>query len=471
MRDEDSSSELDRDRLVTRLGRYARLTGGLAGAALKSAARAATGGQVAGGALGRDLRALLGGLHGPIMKVGQFAAMMAEVLPPELSAELAQLQSNAPPMSASFVRRRMAAELGPDWRVKFETFDMEPVAAASLGQVHRATLADGRALACKLQYPAMDSAMAADMAQLSRALSLQRRFEPSMDTQEIERELRAGLSEELDYEREAAYARLFKTMLAQETAIRVPDIVAALSTRRLLTMTWLDGRRLDDVLTAPQDERDRLGALLARAWWVPLLTFGVVHGDPHLGNYSIDAKGGLNLFDFGCVRILPPSFVAGLLDLLAALAAQDNSATARALERMGFGVTTVEQAQALAPLLRLAHEPLLDDRMRPIAEGGGGADYLMKIAREKRERFKLAGIVRPPRAFVFHQRAMLGLGAALLKLGARTNWHRLFLDIAGRFDVEKLARRQQDALAVAGAPLTGSAPEHPSRGIVKTRQQ
>src|SRR6185295_2040448 len=166
--------------------------------------------------------------------------------------ELTKLQSQAPPMGWAFVKRRMQAELGADWQKKFASFEHHPSAAASLGQVHRATSLDGEPLACKLQYPDMQSAVEADLKQLGVLFAIRRRFDPAIDTREIIKEIGARMREELDYRHEAKNVALYRNMLKDEDLIRVPDVDAALSTERLLTMHWLDGSRMlehkDDTL-------------------------------------------------------------------------------------------------------------------------------------------------------------------------------------------------------------------------------
>src|SRR5947199_8015865 len=169
-----------------------------------------------------ELAAALGGLKGPIMKVAQLIATIPDALPPEYAAELMKLQSEAPPMGWGFVKRRMAAELGPDWQKKFASFEHHPAAAASLGQVHRARAHAGAELACKLQYPDMQSAVEADLRQLQLIFAIHRRMDPAIDTTEIGKEIGARIREELDYRREAKHAMLYRTILKGTAQIRVP---------------------------------------------------------------------------------------------------------------------------------------------------------------------------------------------------------------------------------------------------------
>src|ERR1700755_844152 len=262
-----------------------------------------------------DLAAALGGLKGPIMKVAQLMATIPDLLPPEYAEELAKLQSDAPPMGWAFVKRRMMAELGADWQQKFASFEHHPAAAASLGQVHRARSLDGADLACKLQYPDMQSAVEADLQQLEWLLAIRRRFDPAIDTSEIAKEIGARVREEHDYRREAKHVALYREMLDGVDIVRVPRAWPELSTGRLLTLDWLDGTRMLAHKSDPLAARNALAAAMFTAWWFPFSRFGVIHGDPHLGNYTVfeDRRGkpcGINLLGYGCIPIFPPSFVA-----------------------------------------------------------------------------------------------------------------------------------------------------------------
>ena len=173
-----------------------------------------------------ELAAALGGLKGPIMKVAQLMATIPDLLPPEYVEELQKLQSEAPPMGWAFVKRRMMAELGADWQEKFADFEHKPAAAASLGQVHRARSLDGKPLACKLQYPDMQSAVEADLQQLDWLFAIHRRMDPVIDTTEIAKEIAARVREELDYQREAKHVALYRAMLERRRSRPRADGVA-----------------------------------------------------------------------------------------------------------------------------------------------------------------------------------------------------------------------------------------------------
>jgi predicted unusual protein kinase regulating ubiquinone biosynthesis (AarF/ABC1/UbiB family) len=407
-----------------------------------------------GGADAQALANALGGLKGPLMKAAQLLATIPEALPEDYAEALATLQSEAPPMGAAFVRRRMATELGPDWRAKFAAFDLHPAAAASLGQVHRATTHEGAAVACKLQYPDMASAVEADLVQLNAALALHRQFGAAIDATDAGQELADRLREELDYRREARHAALYRDMLATRDDIRVPAVHEGLSTGRLLTLDWLDGDKLTACAGAPEVERNRIAAAIFGAWWSPFAHYGIIHGDPHLGNYTVfrrdGAAAGINLLDYGCVRIFSPAFVDGVVALYRGLLEGDGDRVASAYERWGFRGLNRDLIETLTIWARFILGPLLDDRIRTIADGVSPGAYGRREAVEVHRRLRENGPVRIPREFVFMDRAAIGLGGAFLRLEARLNFHRLFEEALESFDVGALAARQATALQQVG---------------------
>ncbi len=441
------------DSFAQRLTRFARVSAGLTGVAARGAARSLNGTGFITAENAADLTNVLGNLRGPVMKVAQFMATFPGLMPPDVAAPLLTLQTNAPPMGPAFVRRRMQAELGAQWEHKFRRFNREAAAAASLGQVHRAVAKDGRSLACKLQYPSMDAAVRSDVRQLKGALKLQRGLDPTIDTREIAEEIAARLTEELDYRREAAHMQLYGIMFADTPEIAVPQPIAALSTKRLLTMTWLEGRPILEMTEASQRARNKAAAALFKAWWRPFAHYGVIHGDPHLGNYTVRADGGINLLDYGCVRTFAPSFVEGVIGLYRALQKKDDAMAANSYRAWGFERLTPAMVDALNLWARFIFTPLLDDRVRLVDDGVPAAEYGLRQANDVHARLKQLGGVRPPREFVFMDRAAIGLGGALIRLGARLNFHQLFEQEIVDFDRETLATRQRTAFKQAGVPL------------------
>ena len=442
------------NRFSARAARYARVGANMGGVAARIAGARMLGGANSDAALAAQLARALGSLKGPMMKVAQMLATIPDLLPPEYAEALQGLQADAPPMGAAFVKRRMQAELGPDWQGRFAQFDLHPAAAASLGQVHRAHAHDGTALACKLQYPDMASAVEADLKQLDLLFSLHRRFRPAIDTREVVKEIAARVREELDYDREGRHAALYAGMLADVADVRVPQVFPDLSTRRLLTMNWLEGRKLLAFVEAPEAARNRIGAAMYRAWWLPFSRYGVIHGDPHLGNYTVfsdgDEAAGINLLDYGCVRIFPPRFVGGVVDLYRGLREGDPARVVHAYETWGFRGLSKELVEILNIWARFIYGPLLEDRERTIADGVSPALYGRREAFTVHRALQEKGPIKVPREFVFMDRAAIGLGGAFLHLGARLNFHQMFEAAIGDFSLAAVAQRQAGALAAAG---------------------
>jgi predicted unusual protein kinase regulating ubiquinone biosynthesis (AarF/ABC1/UbiB family) len=456
----------EQNRLSARAARYVRVGTNVGAVAARVASQRLFGLDADDSKNAASLAAALGGLKGPIMKVAQLLATIPEALPPEYAQELSQLQSQAPPMGPAFVRRRMVAELGPNWAGRFKSFEPQPAASASLGQVHRAVGHDGTALAAKLQYPDMQSAVEADLTQLKMVFALHARMNPAVETGEILKEISARLREELDYELEARHTALYGSIFAGEPSIRVPRILPELSTKRLLTMTWLEGRRLMDYKDAPLEHRNTIARAMFRAWWYPFSHYGVIHGDPHLGNYTIfeerngpAASGalgmpaGINLLDYGCIRTFPTPFVQGVIDLYTGLLTGKRELVVHAYETWGFGGLSNELIDTLNIWARFIYGPLLDDREREIADGTTPGQYGRKEAFTVHKALKEKGPVKVPREFVFMDRAAIGLGGVFLHLGARLNWHNMFNDTIRGFVLEEVGARQRAAFAAAGVPL------------------
>jgi predicted unusual protein kinase regulating ubiquinone biosynthesis (AarF/ABC1/UbiB family) len=435
----------DDNSLSGRVRRYARVTAAVGGLAARLA-----GARYLGVSLDRDrhaaeLKAALGGLKGPLMKVAQMLSTIPDALPEAYVRELGELQANAPSMGWPFVRRRMTAELGPDWQERFRSFERRAVAAASLGQVHRAVAPDGRTVACKLQYPDMQSAVEADLRQLKLVFQVYERYDKAISTRQIHAEISDRLREELDYAREARHMRLYAHMLRNESGVIVPEVLPELSTGRLLTMSWLDGRSLKSVVDRPVEFRNRVATHMFRAWYVPFYDYGVIHGDPHLGNYSIRPDGGINLLDFGCIRVFQPSFVKGVIDLYRALKDDDPDLAVEAYRVWGFENLSKTVIDVLNLWARFVYAPLMEDRARRIQETNSGV-YGRETAERVHAELRRLGGVTPPREFVLMDRAAIGLGSVFLHLKAEINWYRLFHDLIGDFDVAALAARQSKAL-------------------------
>ena len=243
--------------------------------------------------------------------------------------------------------------------------------------------------------------------------------------------------------------KLYGYMLRDEPAVHVPVPIDDLCGDRLLSMTWLDGIPLLPYIEthSEQKSRNQLALAMFRAWYIPLYYFGVIHGDPHLGNYSAAEDLSLNLLDFGCIRIFKASFVRGVIDLYWAIANDDRDLAVHAYETWGFENLSHELIDTLNLWAEFVYGPLLENRSRRIQESGSSAVYGHDVVAKVHRRLREQGGVRPPREFVFMDRAALGLGSVFLHLKAEINWYELFNDLINGFKVEELEKRQAKALS------------------------
>lgn len=391
-----------------------------------------------------------GALKGPLMKVAQFLATIPDAIPEPYATEFLQLQSQAPSMGWPFVRRRMTSELGSEWMSHFDHFTREAVAAASLGQVHQGILKNGQKVACKLQYPDMNAAVQGDLNQLKVGFKVFENLSGALRFEEILQEIADRLYEELDYTLEAKHMALYNLIFKDYPFINIPISVPKLSTSCLLTMAWCEGEPpLKFQEKATQEGRNQLAKNLFHAWYYPFYHYGVIHGDPHLGNYLFSDNGSISLLDFGCIRKFKPSFVMGVLDLFYAFLDNRPEQAVAAYEGWGFQGLTIEKIEVLNLWAKMLYEPLLEDIVRPIQKNHRGLQGKATAEAVHGELKRLGGVT-PPKEFVFMDRAAVGIGSAFMHLQAENNWHQLFMALIDGVNIDSLQASQCRAFKDVG---------------------
>ncbi len=372
----------------------------------------------------------LGNMKGAVMKLGQMASYLDQGLPEPVREVLAQLQSDAPPMSFDLVVGVVVAELGATPDEVFAEFDREPIAAASIGQVHRAMTHEGVEVAVKVQYPGVDEAIRADLANADLLFAAMGMMFPGMDPKPIVVELRDRISEELDYVQEAAHQQRFADYYAGHPYIKVPRVLSELSTARVLTSELAVGARWSEVLTWTQDERNLVAETLYRYVFTGLYRIGAFNGDPHPGNYLCSKDGTVVFLDYGLCKVFTPDEIESFAEMITAICIEhDIPRFRRSVEDVGVlapgaAVTDEEVADYFAHF----YELVLEDTTMTIT-----AEYASETIRRF---FDLAGphanvikSVTLPSSMVIIQRINLGLYALFSELGATGNWRRLANEI------------------------------------------
>tara|TARA_Y100000996_G_scaffold401390_1_gene372289 strand:+ start:388 stop:1722 length:1335 start_codon:yes stop_codon:yes gene_type:complete len=441
MKKEDSKS------ITKQIKRYAKVGGVVGTLATKLASQKYLGVKIDKNKHAAEIRTSLGNIKGPLMKVAQLSATIPDLLPPEYAKELAELQSNAPPMGWLFVKRRMAAELGENWQKKFIKFEKAASKAASLGQVHKGLISNKKKVACKLQYPDMSSAVTADLSQLKLVFSIYQSYNKAIKTEDVYKEIKQRLNEELDYERELKLTKVFENIFNKTDYINIPEVFPNLSTKRLLTMSWLDGEPLLNFKNSSKEIRNKIAQNMFYCWYKPFYEYGIIHGDPHLGNYTIQKNLSVNLFDFGCMRIFGGKFIQGVIDLYFALQKNDISKAVHAYEQWGFKDLSKAKLNVLNKWAEFIYSPLMEDKTQKIQDSDSGV-YGANVASEVHKELKRLGGVKPPQEFVFMDRAAVGLGSVFMHLKAEVNWYRIFNDLIDGFEEKKLDLLQQKTLKI-----------------------
>ena len=372
----------------------------------------------------------LGNMKGAMMKLGQMASYLDQGMPEPAREALAELQANAPPMSAELAAQVVRDELGGSPEELFDTWDPKPIAAASIGQVHRAITKDGRAVAVKVQYPGVGDAIRADLDNAGMLFGAMGMMLPGLDPEPLVAELRARLVEELDYVLEADNQRLFADYYEGHPFIHVPAVVDELCAERVLTTELAEGARFDEVETWSQEERDLAAEAIFRFVFGSLYRLHAFNGDPHPGNYLFKPGGQVTFLDFGLVKRFAPEEVEVIASMLRAMAVDEDIEEYRRI---------IESIGMLKPGNTFTDEEVMDyfghfyDYVLRDEEGTITPEYASETVRRF---FDYGGDHAPiikaanvPPSFVIIQRINLGLYAIFGQLRATANWRRISEEI------------------------------------------
>jgi predicted unusual protein kinase regulating ubiquinone biosynthesis (AarF/ABC1/UbiB family) len=432
-------------RRAVRTARLASLPLGVAGRATVGLGRRMTGKSAE--EVTADLQArtaeqlftVLGELKGGAMKLGQALSVFEAALPEQSAAPyreaLTKLQEAAPPMPAAIVHRVLDEQFGKRWPERFREFDDTPAAAASIGQVHKAVWGDGRVVAVKMQYPGAGAALMADLTQLSRLAWLFARISPGLEVKPLIAEIKDRVLEELDYTLEADAQRAFAAVFADDPEIAVPRVVA--SAPKVIVSEWMEGRPLSSVIASgTQDERDHAGTLLALLHLSAPARAGLLHADPHPGNFRILPDGRLGVVDFGAVARLPGGIPAPLGRLSRLCVEGDADGLLRVMRELGFvrpgiKVTGEDIMNYLGPAADPMREPTFTFSRRWMRRQAA------RIADPRREEAQIGRQLNLPPSYLLIHRVTLGSIGVLCQLGATVpyrpmaeKWQPGFLDEA-----------------------------------------
>jgi predicted unusual protein kinase regulating ubiquinone biosynthesis (AarF/ABC1/UbiB family) len=374
-----------------------------------------------------DVAETLGAMKGVMMKIGQMASYVDDGLSPAVRRTLARLQDSVPPMSPQLAGAVVAKELGAPPERVFARWDPQPIAAASIGQVHRAVTRDGRAVAVKVQYPGIGETIAADLRNVALLRRMLRITAPAQDVDALLTELRDRVLEELDYTREARNQRLLAAYYEGHPTIHIPAVVSELSTRRMVTSELSGGARFAELASWPQHERDLAAETIYRFVFRSLYEVHAFNGDPHPGNYLFHGGGRVTFLDFGLVKHFTQAELQPLLQMARTICVEhDPEAFRRSLENAGF----LRPHAPLSTHAIVEHLAVFYDTIREPGPLTITGDYASSVVRRFFDlRSPVAEYISVPRSYVILQRINLGLFAVLGELCATADWRAIAEEI------------------------------------------
>jgi predicted unusual protein kinase regulating ubiquinone biosynthesis (AarF/ABC1/UbiB family) len=374
-----------------------------------------------------DVADTLGAMKGVMMKIGQMASYIDDGLSPAVRHTLARLQDSVPPMSPQLAAAVVEEELGAPPERAFARWDPQPIAAASIGQVHRAVTLDGRAVAVKVQYPGIAETIAADLRNVALLRRMLRITAPAQDVDALLSELRDRIGEELDYRREAENQRLLAAYYDGHPTIHVPGIISELSTQRMVTSELSGGSRFAELVSWPQHERDLAAETIYRFVFRSLYEVRAFNGDPHPGNYLFHGGGRVTFLDFGLVKHFTQAELQPLQQMARTICVDhDPEAFRRSLENSGF----LRPGAPLSTQAIVQHLAVFYDTIREPGPLTITGDYASSVVRRFFDvRSPVAEYISVPQSYVILQRINLGLFAVLGELSATANWRAIAEEI------------------------------------------
>lgn len=373
----------------------------------------------------REAAETLGHMKGIVMKMGQMASFVAQALPEEIRGPLQSLQQDAPPMTWELAREMLESELQAPVERVFDDIEPLPAAAASIGQVHRALLADGTKVAVKVQYPGVDAAIRADLENAGLLKVLLGRLAPGFDLDPFVEEFRARVTEELDYRIEARNQEAFADAWRGDAVVRIPQVFPELSTQRVLVSEWQEGARFEDIWDRPAEERNAIGCALF--WYAQRCvgSLGMFNGDPHPGNYVFRDDGGIVFLDFGCVKRLDPTLLSTQRAMIDAMRERDPDAVLRTLVESGqMDATAPVVATDVMEFLEPFYAAILDD-VEYAFTPESRLELMNRLLARDHHLAETRDRIRLPAEMFFLMRLNAGLGAILARLGTTANFFRL----------------------------------------------
>ena len=370
-----------------------------------------------------DIVDTLGELKGAVMKIGQIASQTQDFLPLEFSNALQKLQKEAPPVDFSVIKTQVEQELGGSIESLFLAFDETPYAAASIGQVHRATLLDGREVIVKVQYPGVDRSCDSDLKQLRLTLKLGGLIKmPKASVDDLFDEIKARLHEELDYKQEAKNLKRFRDFHQRHSFVFVPEVIDALSTSHILTLEYLQGDQFSNTSTLkyPQEVINLIGHNLFTLLADQLFIFKQIHGDPHPGNFAFRPDGSIIVYDFGCVKVLKPDIVAAYRDAIVASLEEDYASVDNAMLRLGARVEGKANpgASYYSVWRNIFFEPFFSDK----AFDFKNSDLHVQVAKEIPLFFEYLSHFKPPVESLYIDRMISGHYWIMKSLGVKASF-------------------------------------------------